>query len=126
MDWTVIIAAVIGSSVLTALVSGYFQSCKIQAEADAIKVGAQTASFATLTAHLEARIDKLHMRVEALEADIEGRDMVIAKLTSENEQLHKELKILKAQNERLMKTNLELSKRVKCLEEKLTKIGGEG
>ena len=50
---------------------------------------------------------------------IERRDALIEQLTAENKQLHDELKRLKTQNERLMKTNRELTGRIVVLEDKL-------
>ena len=129
MDWTAITIAVVGGllggSALSAFINGCFMRKKTKADTDAVALGAQVAAFITLVDRLEGRIEKLHCRVEKLEADIEGRDMVIAKLTEENRTLHDELKSLKEQNERLVKTNRELTARVKCLEEKLTKIQDE-
>jgi len=140
MDWTAVLIAAVGGGALVALINGLFQRRKVLAEASAIEakvkaevdkaivemnavnLGAQVEAFIKLVERLEGRIDKLHCRVENLEADIEGRDMVIAKLTEENRTLHDELKRLKEQNERLMRTNRELTDRVKTLEEKLTHI----
>jgi ubiquinone biosynthesis protein UbiJ len=126
MDWTAIIIAVVGGllggSALSAVINGCFLRKKTQAEADAVNLSTQVAAFIALVDRLEGRIERLHCRVEKMEADIEGRDMVIAKLTEENRTLHDELTQLKEQNDHLVKTNKELSARVKTLEEKLTKL----
>ena len=142
MDWTAIIVAIAAAlgagGVGGAIITGLFSRQRVLAEAEAIRVkavtdaesiklGSQIEAFTALTERLEGRIDKLHCRVEKLEADIEGRDMIIAKLTEENKQLHEELRCLKLQNERLVKTNQELTARVQSLEQKLGQMSdGDG
>ena len=98
MDWTAIIVAIVAAlgagGVGGAIITGLFSRQRVLAEAEAIRVKAvtdaesvkldsQIKAFTVLTERLEGRIDKLHCRVEKLEADIEGRDMIIAKLTEE-------------------------------------------
>jgi chromosome segregation ATPase len=140
MDWTAIAIALVGGGALVSFINGCFQRRKLRAEAaaidakvklevdkavaeiNAVNLGTQVDAFIKLVERLEGRIDKLHCRVEVLEADIEGRDMVIAKLTEENRDLKGELQHLKEQNQRLMKTNQELTKRVKALEDKLKEV----
>ncbi len=103
-----IVGAVLGSGVISAVVTGLFMRRK---------VGADTALSLQKVWHEE--FNRLSARVTELEKEVKGRDMSIAELERENKELKAELQTLKAQNEKLIKTNRDLASRINKLEEKL-------
>lgn len=125
MDWLALIGVLLGGGAVGAIANGLFNRCKVKAEADAIGAKSQVDSFMALITSLENRLEKQENRIDALEKELKNKIMIIEKLTIENQELHSELKKVKDQNERLMKTNRDLTARVSELEKRLARFNNQ-
>jgi outer membrane murein-binding lipoprotein Lpp len=117
MDWTAIIIAFVAGGGLITVINGLFSRQKVLTDVESTKLHSQIEAFeiqvkafeiqakinGELIDRLEKRTDKLHARVDTLEADLEGSDMIVKKLNEENQSLHKELKAVKEENAKLVK-----------------------
>ena len=97
----VLIGAILGSSVISSIVTGVFSKSK--SDADAVKV---------LQDMWHADLDRLKCRVTKLEEELCGREAIIEKLMEENRQLRAELEDLKQKYERQVSENRRLGDRI--------------
>ena len=98
MDTTAIIltvvGAILGSSVISAVVTGLFMRVKTRAEAE--KTNADAAKTATdsqlsLQDYWHKEFKRLDERIADLEAVVKGRDVTIAELKKENAELKRKI-----------------------------------
>lgn len=119
MDWnTIIVAAITGlftGGVGVAIVNAVKDKGKASADVEASL--SQIAQSLVITYREEVK--DLRDRLEAVEKQIQGRDMRIAELERENKDLKQELLKLRTQNEKLMRKNRELGDRILDLEKRL-------
>ena len=107
----VLIGAILGSSVISSIVTGVFSKSKNDAEA--IKV---------LQDMWHADLDRLKARVCKLEEELCGREAIIEKLMEENRQLRAELEDLKQKYERQVSENRRLGDRIRTLTKENTDL----
>lgn len=107
----VLIGAILGSSVISSIVTGVFSKSK--SDADAVKV---------LQDMWHADLDRLKCRVTKLEEELCGREAIIEKLMEENRQLRAELEDLKQKYERQVSENRRLGDRIRTLTKENTDL----
>ena len=116
---TTIIVAVIGSGVLSAIVTSLAARRKTSSEAEnnlanAAKILMEVAE--KRIASLCERVDKLEKQVEALQNSLRERDDMIEKLEDENRSLKEQLNQQESEMVKIRRENESLRKRIKELE----------
>jgi predicted RNase H-like nuclease (RuvC/YqgF family) len=116
---TTIIVAVIGSGVLSAIVTSIAVRRKTSSEAEhnlanAAKILMEAAE--KRIASLCERVDKLEKQVTALQDSLQERDNVIDKLEDENRSLREQLTQQESEMVKIRRENESLRKRIKELE----------
>ena len=122
---TTIIVAVIGSGVLSAIVTSIAMRRKTSSEAEynlanAAKILMEVAE--KRIASLCERVDKLEKQVTALQDSLQERDNVIDKLEDENRSLREQLSQQESEMVKIRRENESMRKRVKELETKLFEL----
>jgi len=116
---TTIIVAVIGSGVLSAIVTSLATRRKTSSEAEsnlanAAKILMEVAE--KRIASLCERVDKLEKQVEALQNSLRERDDMIEKLEDENRSLREQLSQQESEMVKIRRENESFRKRIKELE----------
>ena len=126
---TTIVVAIIGSGVLSAIVTAVSLRRKVSAEADATTRDSLAHTTDVLMQVAEKRIkslcervDKLEKQVTALQDSLQERDNVIDKLEDENRSLREQLSQQESEMVKIRRENESMRKRVKELETKLFEL----
>jgi len=122
---TTIIVAVIGSGVLSAIVTSIARRRKTSSEAEhnlanAAKILMEVAE--KRIASLCERVDKLEKQVTALQDSLQERDNVIDKLEDENRSLREQLSQQESEMVKIRRENESLRKRIKELENQVFQL----
>lgn len=118
-NWQQILTAVLGSGVITALITAVTMRKKNNADADATNV----KSILDVDTRLAERLASLENRIAQLESEnFELKTRLLSlnhendKIVEENKELRKENEALRQENEVLQDTNFELMKKLGILD----------